>query len=165
MLAALSVPFYLAKQSQIIAMIVVGVIFGPVFHFDQSMGLRSRPLCVQESESEMQRRLKDRDSATDLNRGISSSLRISLTANAPSIAFSATPFLVRVCIIDAQHSSHLHTHIHFRPPSHHQRKNCGEPLRPGHLVRALHGRHGGISHAAIHPCRGPTARPHWHIHA
>ena len=29
MLVALSVPFHLAKQSQIIAMIIVGVVFGP----------------------------------------------------------------------------------------------------------------------------------------
>jgi Kef-type K+ transport system membrane component KefB len=42
MLVALSVPFYLAKQSQIIAMILVGIVFGPVLHpGDQSpMGLR-----------------------------------------------------------------------------------------------------------------------------
>jgi hypothetical protein len=42
MLVVLSVPFYLAKQSQIIAMILVGIVFGPVLHpGDPSpMGLR-----------------------------------------------------------------------------------------------------------------------------
>ena len=46
MLVALSVPFYLAKQSQIIAMIVVGVIFGPVLNpgNPSPMGLRCSPL-------------------------------------------------------------------------------------------------------------------------
>ena len=41
MLAALSVPFYLTKQSQIIAMISVGVIFGPVLNLHETMRLRS----------------------------------------------------------------------------------------------------------------------------
>jgi Kef-type K+ transport system membrane component KefB len=39
MLAAFSVPFHLAKQSQIIAMITVGVVFGPVSNYAEDMGL------------------------------------------------------------------------------------------------------------------------------
>jgi CPA2 family monovalent cation:H+ antiporter-2 len=39
MLATLSVPFHLAKQTKIIAMIIVGVIFGPVLHLEEQMRL------------------------------------------------------------------------------------------------------------------------------